>query len=316
MDINKTINTKYLEECFRLVDTLELGSSKDYKQTVNLFVLNNVNDKFDYQCLKSLIRNNLANYVFNRRKIDDYIKDGTVVESGFDARDKLVEISENALDKENFGAGGELGEILLYIFLEGFCGSKKLLSKVEIKTNNKDYVKGFDGVHFNIKKTLDGEVYQIIFGESKIVTNLNKAISEAFDSLIGCYENKATEFSLLDESIMNEFAVDNETVEMLKKILIPKYQSANCLCEVEHAFGIFIGYTIQYSEDNRNLHKKAMIDTQIKSDIEKVKVVIANKIAKTYHGNNSDYYIYIMPFNDAKVDKKEIMEYIAGRRMN
>ncbi|MFG5502025.1 DUF1837 domain-containing protein, partial [Enterococcus faecalis] len=75
---------------------------------------------------------------------------------------------------------GELGEFLLFCFLEGHLNAPKILSKLELKTSNKMYVNGSDGVHF---LNMNDNRYQLIFGESKLEQNLTTVLKHAFNSI-------------------------------------------------------------------------------------------------------------------------------------
>ena len=68
---------------------------------------------------------------------------------------------------------GELGELLLFCFLESQLKAPKILSKLELKTTSGLYVNGADGVHF--LKLEDGN-YQLIFGESKMYVDIKKLL--------------------------------------------------------------------------------------------------------------------------------------------
>ena len=69
----------------------------------------------------------------------------------------------------------ELGELLLFCFLEGHLDAPKILTKLELKASNQLYVNGSDRVHL---KKLSDKKYQLIFGESK-------TYDDAFSIFIG-----------------------------------------------------------------------------------------------------------------------------------
>jgi len=307
-----TIKTgKNLLDCFRQIDELNI-SSNDCVQRIKLFALNSDKFVFDYDGLKKLIRNNVANYVLNRKAYQQAVTDDELQRATLEASLKLIKIQKDAIEKKNYGSGGELGEILLYIFFEGFLKAKKLLSKVEIKTNNKDYVKGFDGIHFLVKEYENHKAYQLVYGEAKIIANINKAVDEAFESLSACFANRETDLKLLDSKFFDEIATtDEETLEFLKAIIIPSYRSANSSIETENAFGIFIGYTFETPQAPTKT-PKIKINEKIKKDIDGVKQKIITKVQQ--FANNSDFYLFFLPFNDATKDKSSIMLDILGGR--
>lgn len=98
--------------------------------TLRLFMLNTENKLFNYDELYEYILPNVVKYVFSRKRLagieDDPQKQMTII---LEALSHLRPI-ENEKDK---GAGGELGEILLYLFLEQDLKAPKLFSKVELK---------------------------------------------------------------------------------------------------------------------------------------------------------------------------------------
>lgn len=248
----------------------------------------------------------------NRKAYQQAVTDDELQRATLEASLKLIKIQKDAIEKKNYGSGGELGEILLYIFFEGFLKAKKLLSKVEIKTNNKDYVKGFDGIHFLVKEYENHKAYQLVYGEAKIIANINKAVDEAFESLSACFANRETDLKLLDSKFFDEIATtDEETLEFLKAIIIPSYRSANSSIETENAFGIFIGYTFETPQAPTKT-PKIEINEKIKKDIDGVKQKIITKVQQ--FANNSDFYLFFLPFNDATKDKSSIMLDILGGR--
>ncbi|MGF3076892.1 HamA C-terminal domain-containing protein [Facklamia sp. P12955] len=87
------------------------------------------------------------------------------------ARSRFKEYSNNE---------GELGELLLFCFLEGHLGAPKILTKLEHKTTSDMYVNGSDGIHL---LKLDNIHYQLIFGESKMYKTEQDGLREAFNSI-------------------------------------------------------------------------------------------------------------------------------------
>jgi len=150
-----------------------------------------------------------------------------------------------------------------------------------------------------------------VFGEAKIKNGLSDAVDDAFKSLSDSYANKSADFSLLDDTLLDEIVVDENMAELFRKNFIPKHQSAKSNIETEEAFAVFIGYTFTHpSEDGRK--PKEQIADKVKSDIESVKQKIIQAIASKDYTANSDFYIYFLPFNDAAADKKSIMQEIAA----
>ena len=120
----------------------------------------NKRDSLNLYALK--INANEFNYAISRKVKKQYSnRPGSLSKK---ARTKFKEYSKN---------DGELGELLLFCFLESQLKAPKILSKLELKTTSGLYVNGADGVHF--LKLEDGN-YQLIFGESKMYVDIKKLL--------------------------------------------------------------------------------------------------------------------------------------------
>ena len=157
-----------------LFDLLQETSLDEYeKDRLYLYALKMNANEFNYCNLESSLVDPVIDYALSREIKKKYEgKSGTLSKK---AREKFKESNKN---------DGELGELLLYCFLESHLKAPKILSKLELKTSTSLYVNGADGVHF---LKLDDGNYQLIFGESKMY----KEIGDAFDNALkSIYEFK------------------------------------------------------------------------------------------------------------------------------
>lgn len=143
----------------------------DNNNRLNLFTLKVQNNAFSYEELIGELGNKLYYFALSRKQINQLKKDDKLNDLVKKAKAKLKDHIEN---------DGELGEILLYCLLESHLHAPKILTKLELKTNSNDYVKGADGVHL---LKLNESDYQLILGESKLNSNLTKGVYEAFGSI-------------------------------------------------------------------------------------------------------------------------------------
>src|SRR5699024_1508716 len=120
-----------------------------------LFILKINADEFDYATLNENLLDPLIDFSLSIKIRDKYADKPEALAAK--AREKFVDYIHNK---------GELGELLLYCFLESHLNAPKVLSKLELKTSTNHYVNGSDGVHF--LKLSNGN-YQLIFGESKTI---------------------------------------------------------------------------------------------------------------------------------------------------
>ena len=279
---------------FNKVNETIFGNTGDNK--LRLFMLNTENKLFNYDELYDYILPNIAHYVFSRKTIHtaqhDPKKQMTIL---VNALSHLREISS----EKDKGAGGELGEILLYLFLEQDLHAPKLLSKVEMKTNPKDYVKGSDGIHFKFRTTDSGKkVLQLVIGESKIRNSLEAGIKDAFTSINTYLTSNTHDRTLLDSHLMNQM-VDAEVANELKAYIlsVPRQKK-------ETIFGIFIGYSIDYTGKN-------VTNDQYDANVikENIKQVLAYKqtildLIRHYNISNYEFNFYFLPFHNAFRDRK------------
>jgi len=167
------------------------------KNCLRLFHLDILNNEFSYIGLHDLLQRNIGRYVFSRATIDKFRTTDSADAIGL----KAIEQLRSASNPKDKGAGGELGEILLYLFLEIKLGAPKLLSKVELKTASNQYVYGSDGVHL---LSLGDKDFQLVLGESKIKGKLEGAVDAAFDSIKTASEQSDNELRLVENNIFLE----------------------------------------------------------------------------------------------------------------
>lgn len=302
--LNRTSNETGFKETFEMkhLKDLELPNENYMK----IYALPIANSKFDYKKLKEIVANNIKNYVYSRREINEAIEKNVADGLYAKALNKFREIKN---EKDN-GSGSELGEILLYLFMECDLNAPKILSKMELKTNKNDYVKGADGVFLHTYEKDGYKVFDLVIGEAKIKNNISDAISEEINSIQDHLNQEDFEVDLVNENIFRE-KFDMEEAEELKKIIVPSNANAKDIT-TNRAFGIFIGYSLNANVENVSSIQAIKI---MEEEIEKNSNTISNSLKKKINDNNWNnysFYVYILPFNNAKEDRKDIMKYILG----
>lgn len=292
-------NTDFLNSFDLLWET----TIDEYKRDrLNLYTLKINANEFNYNNLQEQLVDPMIDYAVSREIKKQYSnRPGALSKK---ARKKFKEYSKN---------DGELGELLLFCFLEAQLKAPKILSKLELKTSTKLYVNGADGVHF--LKLKDGN-YQLIFGESKMYQNIKNAFDKALKSLYE-FKNEINENgesksginyekSLISDNLAKETFSDDEK-EFLKSLIYP---SENQKFYVDDAFGIFIGFEIKVSEEEKCLPNavfRNLIHKRIKDEVENCKEEIYKKI-KNYNLQGYDFYVYVVPFTDIDSSRKEILK--------
>lgn len=295
--MNLSIGANNFLDSFKKIQEKDISE----KNKLNIFMININANEFDYKLLEDNLRDPIISYAISRKVKEKYKNQaGTLVHK---AKEKFIEYFQN---------DGELGELLLYCFLETHLKAAKILSKLELKTTNKKYVNGSDGVHY--LKLPNGN-YQLIFGESKMYTDLYDALGEAFKSIkefkdeVNSKGEKKSgiryEKGLISDNLNKEFDEDDE--KFLMDLVYPKGSNE---FDVDDAFGIFIGYQINVTTEERQLLPDAfrkLIKTKIIDEIDKLEKSIETSIKnKQLEGHN--FYIYIVPFTEIANTRKEIMK--------
>ena len=290
---------------------------KQFKHIKHLFISENEDDgfldlfllpinarNFDYNSVSDNLMESVADYALSW-KIRDKYKDKAMTLSK-KAREKFKEATKN---------DGELGELLLFCFLEGHLEAPKILTKLELNTSNQLYVNGSDGVHL---KKIAEQKYQLIFGESKTYRDLSNAFDNAFKS-IGAFVNEIKakgndksginfEKGLISRNIESDvFEKDEE--EILNVLLYPE-EKGNYKFSLDDAFSIFVGYEI----DIKNEQKICSVDEfpieikkKIINQIEEYKGNIYSLIQK-YDLLGYTFYVFIMPFTNIDKNRKNILK--------
>lgn len=267
--------------------------------TINLFLLKIKNKRFDYDSLARELAENLITYSLSRREISTLIKEEKFNELVKKAKAKLRNHTSN---------DGELGELLLYCFLESHLNAPKLLSKLELKTSANDYVKGADGVHL---LKLDDSSYQIIFGEAKMYSSESDAVTEAFDSIkkVKTSHNYSFERGLINSNLLKE-VIDDDQYNFLKSILIPTEREQNTF--LDDSFGVLIGFNYKIEDslnvlDNPEFYEK--LKEEVMEKIKKLKESIEKKIEENQF-ENFQFYFYFIPFTEIANVRKDIISFL------
>ena len=264
---------------------------------LNLFILKISNNSFCYDDLLEHLYDAIITFSLSRHQLDQ-LRDSPG-RKYIRAIEKFRKYSVNE---------GELGELLLYCFLETHKKAPKILTKLEIKTSKDHYVKGADGVHL---LKLDDKNYQLILGESKLDSDLQQGIYDAFGSITKFIEDPGNklgfELNLVNSQLLKE-AVDDDTYDVLKKIIIPSAKDEDFY--LDKSFGIFLGFDISVSDEERKMNNRDFRDkirARIKEEVIKLKKSINFQLRKSLlHGYS--FYIYVLPFEDLPNKRKELIE--------
>lgn len=293
--IETNINSNFLDLFHLIIEDYELDNSN----RLNVFTLKMQNNRFAYNDLVDLLGNNLYYFALSRTEIQKLIDNKQF--------DTLVKRTKSKF--RNYTSNeGELGEVMLYCLLEAHLNAPKILTKLELKTANNDYVKGADGVHL---LKLDEENYQLILGEAKLDSELKQGVYDAFGSISKLLkdDNKKLgfEFDLVNSQLVKE-VYDEQQYEKIKNILLPSAKTEETY--LDYSFGIFLGFEAKITDEEMKLSNsefrkqiKERIKQEVLSIISSFNFQIRKEEFKGYQ-----FYIYIIPFSDLAEKRKEIIK--------
>ena len=159
VELDRTLKDSDFDAVFRKVqcdDDLDLKN----KSGLNLYYLDISDSAFDYMALNEYLFDSVGMYVYSRTQMKEFEDKKKIRSMGAKAL-RLMKANGNPDEK---GTGNELGEMLLFAFLEDGLHAPKLLSKVEISTAASQFGSKSDCVHL-LKRKVNGEIsYQLVFG--------------------------------------------------------------------------------------------------------------------------------------------------------
>jgi hypothetical protein len=143
---------------------------------------------------------------------------------------RCTELDQTALSlfkkaAEVTGRNGEAGELILYLFTEWILGAPQIIAKMALKTNPEMPVHGSDGVHVRFcKKTSRLLIY---WGESKLYTDVNAAITEAVKSVTEAFSN---------EKMSHEIALVKRNIDFVGLDVVAKTELLKFLDPMEEEY--------------------------------------------------------------------------------
>lgn len=298
-DLTRTVKDKNIGSIFTEVSHSEnLGLSRP--EQLRLFHLLIRDSKFYRDDVETWLYRNIGRYVFSRAKLEQFRQD--------DDLDAAIEralqtMRENGAVDEK-GSGNELGEMMVYAFLEGMLKAGKLMSRVELATDLSQYKSVAESIHMLSDIDDTGAPYnQMVFGASNIMGDLKDAIDNAFDAIMRIKNHSSREIQMVEKTAFDRF-YDPADIDFLKKVLIPEPNTGS---SYDTAYGLFLGYTMGIDMENHPGEKyEDLVTAKMTHDIKTTAPYITQKIKDNHLGMHS-FYVYVVPFEDAEKDKLGIM---------
>ena len=294
--LKKTMTDEYFSRAFRKVSS-EIVSGLTHPSTAAIYSVDLNNCKLRFRDVKEFILRNIASYVFSRGNVDELQKEGTPVGTiGSKAMTRFIKAyGENS--------SSVLGELLLYAFLEHELNAPKIMSKIEFSRETGVASKS-DGIHLLTTSEYGRPFNQLVFGASDVTGSLKEAVDRAFDRVVAIEKNSDSEY-LTVEYLSRTRRFDKPTQDYLMDVLVPR---KNYIPKPDMAFGLFLGYTLVLEHNETDSYRyRIAAEEQLKKDINSICPYIAHKMS-VLRLEGYSFYCYVLPFNDAPVEKTSIID--------
>lgn len=196
-----------------------LTEKVDDKLSLRLYTVKSASSQIDFLSLSKFLTKIIPHYVYSineinkeiERKIrrnEDYLGS---LRNKYSTEDwkELLKNEQDRVEKETWielfnqsrilfkkkgenYIGGKYGELMLFALVESVLGCKMIAHKIQHLTNPHDEIKGSDGIF--IGEYLGKKA--ILFGESKIMKSLSKAVTECLDSINRFHNESSSSFNI------------------------------------------------------------------------------------------------------------------------
>ena len=296
-----TVNDRDFDQIF--AEVTDHGEKLDVcaNSELRLFYLRGITDyHFPIENLRKFLSKNIGAYVFSRSRIHQFELDGDAYSVGIEAMD----IMRKNGDADQRGTGNELGEIMVFTFLESVLKAPKIYSKVELSKVGGGG-SASDSIHVKLLGIGESSVnYEMVFAASGIIGTFTEAVDAVFSHIAEVKERSTDEISLVDESIFN-FPNDDPVVKEMRPLIKPEPGKT---INRDSAYGIFLGYTLGLRKDNRSSDEyRNLVEPKMAADLKQYAPYIRQKIIDLGLSRRS-FYIYVFPLDDSAADKQAIMK--------
>lgn len=185
---------------------------------------------------------------------------------------------------------GEAGELLLYFLIEAVLKAPQVVSKMELKTNHKDEVKGSDGMH--AKWNSEDSIVDFFFGEAKLYQSSSAAISSVLESVSQFHDIKMYqhEFSLVTKHFKY---CDENTKNAISSLIIHGEPGPDV--RVNHA--CLIGYDYKKYETLKGSRNQLTTEfLSMYSDDSQRLVQLLTKNFNSFSRKHLKFEVFFIPF--------------------
>lgn len=300
-NLTTTVNDRDFDQIFAEVKDHGENLNVRGNSELRLFYLRGVSDyHFPIDNLRKFLSKNIGAYVFSRSRIHQFELDCDSYSVGISAMDIMRK--NGAADQR--GTGNELGEIMVYAFLESVLKAPKIFSKVELSKLGAGG-SASDSIHIKLLSAGESSInYEMVFAASGIIGTFTEAVDAVFSHIYEVKKHSTDEINLVDESIFS-LPNDDPVVKEMSPLIKPQPGKT---VNRDSAYGIFLGYTLGLRKDNRSPDEyRGLVEDKMVADLKQYTPYIRQKIVDLGLSGRS-FYMYVFPLDDAATDKLTVMK--------
>ncbi|MDQ1150507.1 HamA C-terminal domain-containing protein [Sphingobacterium zeae] len=197
----------------------------------------------------------------------------------------------------NLERTGEGGEILLYILVQEFLKIPQLISKMSLKTSGQLHYQGADGIH--VKYDNKTSTLNLYWGESKMYSNMNDAMSQCMKSLKSYLLDPLSANSVQerDLQLITANITQNVNDPELENALVRYFDKDDDMSnQIVYKGLCFIGFDISNYPIPGVIKSTETIIEELQKDIENWHKTLINKIKEHDNLKLKEILVFLLPF--------------------
>jgi hypothetical protein len=201
---------------------------------------------------------------------------------------------------------GEGGEVLLYILIQEYLKIPQLFCKMPLKTSSQMHYHGVDGIHAEYDKSID--MLALYWGESKIYSDINKAITSCFDSLKQFMETSGGVEAPQDRDIQlvkDYLDLDNDELEEAIKKYFDKGDPL--FNKMQYRGACLIGFDCD-KYPKPNTIDTAKLKSLIQNEVSRWNDNLAKGIKKHPNLDTFIIHVFLIPFPSAEDFREKFLK--------
>lgn len=208
-------------------------------------------------------------------------------------------------DLKNTGEGGEL---LLSLMAQRILQIPQVLCKMPLKTNSQVHYHGADGLYGKYDENT--KKFCLYWGESKLYSNLDEALSKCFDSIkLLLIEEGATGSQRERDLTLFRDNIDFNNIDLENAILAYLNPDDPNYVKLEYRGICLVGYDESAYPKDLSGVESAILNT-IKNRISEFKSKISSRLKNRAPLDNFRLDVFLIPFSDVEKFREKFLEVI------